>query len=1201
GFGDSKLSVFNSNKEDWEGKPIYNRFTKVNHYKGVPPPMNENYMPTSTSPDTDESPRPYGKQTSESTEIKSTSKNSNFSFDFSDRSSVPTASDSYVESARPNNVVNYSKDFTSRTSTSGSEEQVDNVCSPQEALSSSTGLGFDVQSSDSMCNKFGSVHNNLFRNNNASLSQFCYDKISNLDIAKDTGIADSGCSRSISGNKDTLDDFVDFDGGPVGFGGSNGMITGKGTIKTKHLDFENVLYVLEFELSISFLSLNDYLGKFDEKADEGYIVGYSIPGKAYRVYNLVTGKIVETMNIKFLENLPSLEGTGQPWLFDIDYLTDSLNYARIKSTNLSAGNQGPSSNNAGCQDTDSDSDDEQDVIVVQNSPTPVTTPIHDVPNHEETAQYVLSPSLDLNEDDMEELSSLQTQEQKGNDAAQRLGLEFPTHVVTNEASSIPAEKSSSVSPASTPTASAGNTPPVSISADKLILTGRSVSADKPIPAGRSVSADKSISSVMSISASRDTNYADRHPSKLSSNAVFERFPPASKLKTQISMMEKEILIYPVTTKKVNEAHPYSLIIGDLHTPVQTRKKSKAQNLQVLLKLYLTLIGLRQCRRNYSNFKIKEFGFLLNNLKGSMQLGRSRFSRIKGMQGELSAEIKQDFPLPDPSMVILSIPKTQNLYTFSLKELAPQAPITCLLAKASQDESNLWHRRLGHVNFRNMNKRVKGNLVKGLPNKMFLRDQTCIACNKGKQHKPSYKGIPLVSLITTPLHLFHMDLFGPTYVKSITNKYYCLVITDEFTRVKCIRCDNGTEFKNANLIALCATKGIKRDYSNARTPQQNGVSKRKNKTLIEAARTMLVDSLLPTIFWTEAVATACYVLNRFDEKDDEGYIVGYSIPGKAYRVYTLVTSKIVETMNIKFLENLPSVEGTGQPRLFDIDYLTDSLNYARIRSTNLSALNQAQSVLSPSLDLNDDDMEELSSLKTQEQEGKDAAQRLGLAFPTHVVTNEASSIPAEKSSSVSPASTPTASVGNTPPVSSRPLAGRLSKSTGKKLTSSSKTPILAGRSVSADKSIPAGRSVSADKSIPAGRSVSADKSIPTDRSISASRDTNSSDRHPSKLSSNAVSERFPPTSNTQNLDIHDGLKLFDCPSTGIFSSSSYDDEYHRPDISNQEQEILVNPVTTKKVNEAHPHSLIIGDLHTPVQTRKKAKAQVPTQNAFVSYI
>ncbi|GKC93321.1 putative ribonuclease H-like domain-containing protein [Tanacetum coccineum] len=81
------------------------------------------------------------------------------------------------------------------------------------------------------------------------------------------------------------------------------------------------------------------------------------------------------------------------------------------------------------------------------------------------------------------------------------------------------------------------------------------------------------------------------------------------------------------------------------------------------------------------------------------------------------------------------------------------------------------------------------------------------------------------------------------------------------KVKTIRCDNGTEFKNRDIIEFCGSKGIKREYSNARTPQQNRVAKRKNKTLIEAARTMLADSFLPNTFWAEAVSTACYVLNR----------------------------------------------------------------------------------------------------------------------------------------------------------------------------------------------------------------------------------------------------------------------------------------------------------------------------------------------------
>ncbi|GJW31868.1 putative reverse transcriptase domain-containing protein [Tanacetum coccineum] len=221
----------------------------------------------------------------------------------------------------------------------------------------------------------------------------------------------------------------------------------------------------------------------------------------------------------------------------------------------------------------------------------------------------------------------------------------------------------------------------------------------------------------------------------------------------------------------------------------------------------------------------------------------------------------------------------------IKKLEPRADGT------TTDESNKWHRRLGHVNFKNLNKLVKGNLVRGLPSKIFQNDHTCVACQKGKQHKASCKA-KTVSSISHSLQLLHMDLFGPTSVRSLNHKTYCLVITDDFSRfswvfflrtkdetsgilkefirqienqlnqkVKTIRSDNGTEFKNKDVIEFCGLKGIKREYSNARTPQQNGVAERKNRTLIEAARTMLADSFLPNTFWAEAVSTACYVLNR----------------------------------------------------------------------------------------------------------------------------------------------------------------------------------------------------------------------------------------------------------------------------------------------------------------------------------------------------
>ncbi|GJU82196.1 putative ribonuclease H-like domain-containing protein [Tanacetum coccineum] len=136
--------------------------------------------------------------------------------------------------------------------------------------------------------------------------------------------------------------------------------------------------------------------------------------------------------------------------------------------------------------------------------------------------------------------------------------------------------------------------------------------------------------------------------------------------------------------------------------------------------------------------------------------------------------------------------------------------------------------------------------------------------------------------------------------------------------------------------FCRDKGIKREYSVARTPQQNGVAERKNRTLIEAARTMLADSKLPTTFWAEAVSTACYVQNRFnnklgkfDGKSDEGFFVGYSLSSKAFRVYNIRTRKVQENLHVGFLENKPMLEGNGPKWLFDLDSLTQSMNYVPV--------------------------------------------------------------------------------------------------------------------------------------------------------------------------------------------------------------------------------------------------------------------------------
>ncbi|GJZ22955.1 ribonuclease H-like domain-containing protein [Tanacetum coccineum] len=180
----------------------------------------------------------------------------------------------------------------------------------------------------------------------------------------------------------------------------------------------------------------------------------------------------------------------------------------------------------------------------------------------------------------------------------------------------------------------------------------------------------------------------------------------------------------------------------------------------------------------------------------------------------------DFKLLDENHVLLRVPRKDNMYSVDLKNIVPPGGLTCLFAKATLDESNLWHMRLRHINFKTMNKLVRGNLVRGLPSKIFEIIIHVLLVRKESTIKPSCK----------PRHL----------------------------KVKEIRCNNGTEFKNKVMNQFCEMKGIKREFSVARTSQQNGVAERKNRTLIEAARTMLADSKLPTTFWAEAVNTACYM-------------------------------------------------------------------------------------------------------------------------------------------------------------------------------------------------------------------------------------------------------------------------------------------------------------------------------------------------------
>nr|GEW45779.1 hypothetical protein [Tanacetum cinerariifolium] len=297
-------------------------------------------------------------------------------------------------------------------------------------------------------------------------------------------------------------------------------------------------------------------------------------------------------------------------------------------------------------------------------------------------------------------------------------------------------------------------------------------------------------------------------------------------------------------------------------------------------------------------------------------------------------LSPDFKLPNESQVLLRVPRENNMYNVNLKNIVPSGDLTCLFAKATIDESNLWHRRLGHINFKTINKLVKDD----------------------------YSRFTWVFFLATK---DETSLILKTFITGLENQLSL--------KVKVIRSENETKFKNFDLNQFCGMKGIKREFNVPRTPQQNGIAERKNKTLIKAARTMLADLLLPISFWAEAVNTACYVQNRvlvtkphnktpyellhgrtpsigfmrpfgclvtilntldslgkFEGKVDEGFLVGYSVNSKAFRVFNSRTcfqenfnaEKAGEEINQQYVLFPEWSSGSTNPQNYDGDAAFD---------------------------------------------------------------------------------------------------------------------------------------------------------------------------------------------------------------------------------------------------------------------------------------
>lgn len=292
----------------------------------------------------------------------------------------------------------------------------------------------------------------------------------------------------------------------------------------------------------------------------------------------------------------------------------------------------------------------------------------------------------------------------------------------------------------------------------------------------------------------------------------------------------------------------------------------------------------------------------------------------------------------------------------------------------ENNSELWHKRLGHSGMHNLQSLQANQMVKGLPKFKVIQD-TCEACVKGKQCREEFPKVSETKCAEI-LGLIHTDVCGPMQTPSCNGSMYILTFTDDYShmvwvyflrlksdtfatfkkfknlvetqtgkKIKKIRSDRGGEFKSEQFTRLLEENGIERQFTVAYSPQQNGVAERRNRTLMDMARSMLKDKGMPDEFWAEATFTAAYLQNRLptralnqmtpleiwsghkpsvnhlrvfgcichvwipaakrrklDDKSEKGVFMGYSSVSKGYRVYVLNTKKIEVSRDVVFEEH-----------------------------------------------------------------------------------------------------------------------------------------------------------------------------------------------------------------------------------------------------------------------------------------------------------
>nr|GEX67954.1 uncharacterized mitochondrial protein AtMg00810-like [Tanacetum cinerariifolium] len=219
-------------------------------------------------------------------------------------------------------------------------------------------------------------------------------------------------------------------------------------------------------------------------------------------------------------------------------------------------------------------------------------------------------------------------------------------------------------------------------------------------------------------------------------------PDAPIIEDWISDSEDETEIESVPKQRAPNKHVVNKAHSPVRRPINQRPATKNSNFnKKVTTVKVNKVTVVQGKIKTGKLDFDDVYFIKELMFNLFSVSQMCYKKNNDLFTDTECVVlSSDYKLPDENHVLLRVPRENNMYNVDLKNFVPLGDLTCIFAKDTLDESNLWHWRLGHISVKTMNKLVKGNLVRDLPSKIFENNHTCVACQKGKQHKGSYNDV-----------------------------------------------------------------------------------------------------------------------------------------------------------------------------------------------------------------------------------------------------------------------------------------------------------------------------------------------------------------------------------------------------------------------------------------------------------------------------